>query len=103
MILRRFRTGHPHPNATTNLGSVQGKLGEIRRAIEYWEAALAIAQDIGDRRLEGTVLGNLGTAYQMLGRPDRTRALWTEALAILESIEAPNADKFRRRLAELDG
>jgi len=36
-----------------NLGAAYADLGEPRRAIEYYEAALAIARAIGDRRGEG--------------------------------------------------
>jgi tetratricopeptide (TPR) repeat protein len=35
----------------------------VRRAIEYYKRALAIAREIGDRRGEGIYLSNLGLAY----------------------------------------
>jgi hypothetical protein len=38
------------------------------QSIEYYDLALAIAQEIGDQRGEGNRLGNLGTAYYSLGQ-----------------------------------
>jgi tetratricopeptide (TPR) repeat protein len=36
------------------------RLGETRRAIQFYEQQLAIVREIGDRRGEGNALGNLG-------------------------------------------
>ena len=52
-----------------NLGIAYNNLGDPRKAIEYYEKALKIAQEIGDRRGEGNQLGNLGLAYSDLGDP----------------------------------
>jgi tetratricopeptide (TPR) repeat protein len=41
------------------LGNAYSALGEVARAIEYYEQALQIAREIGDRRGEGNRLGNL--------------------------------------------
>ena len=43
-----------------NLGTHTSDLGELKKAIEYYEQALKIAREIGDRRGEGNELGNLG-------------------------------------------
>jgi tetratricopeptide (TPR) repeat protein len=45
--------------STGNLGSALYMLGQYRRTIEFYEQALAIARDIGDRQVEGVLLGNL--------------------------------------------
>ena len=47
------------------------RLGEVRRAIEYYEQALTISRDINDRRNEGVTrqLGEL--AYSDLGEVRR--------------------------------
>ena len=47
-----------------NLGIAYSDLGEPRKAIEYYEQALKISRDIGDRRGEGNRLGNLGNSIQ---------------------------------------
>jgi hypothetical protein len=40
---------------------------------------------------------------ETLGDPARPRECWTQALALFEAIEDPNAETVRRWLAELDG
>ena len=45
-------------------GTAYSDLGEPRKAIEYYEQALKISREIGDRRGEGTDLGNLGISIQ---------------------------------------
>jgi len=35
-------------------------LGQVEKAIEYYEQALVISKEIGDKRGEGNRLGNLG-------------------------------------------
>ena len=48
-------------------------LGQVEQAIQVliYQQALAIAQEIGDRRGEGTWLGNLGIAYANLGQVEQ--------------------------------
>ena len=48
-----------------NLGLAYHDLGEMKKAIEYYEQALKIAREIGDRRNEGNWLGNMGLAYMI--------------------------------------
>jgi tetratricopeptide (TPR) repeat protein len=55
-------------NDLGNLGNAYAALGDARKAIEFYEQALAIAREIGDRRNEGAWLGNLGLAYFHPGR-----------------------------------
>ena len=66
-------------------------LGEMRRAIEYYEQLLAIAREIGDRRVEGNALFNMSLALDELG--DLAQAILNaEApLKIYEQIESPYA------------
>ena len=61
-------------------------MGEHRRAIEYHEQALAIARNIGDRRGEGTALGNLGDAYHSLDENRRAIECQEEQLKIAREI-----------------
>lgn len=42
-------------------------LGQYLQAIDYLQQSLTIVQEIGSRNGEGTVLGNLGLAYGLLG------------------------------------
>jgi tetratricopeptide (TPR) repeat protein len=84
-----------------NLGLAYAALGEPRRAIEYYQQALAIAREIGDRRGEGNRLGNLGRTYAALGEARQAIEYLEQALSIFEEIESPYAELARSRLAEL--
>jgi len=86
--------------ALGNLGNAYATLGEARKAIEFYEQALAIAQEIGDRRNEGNWLGNLGNALYGLGEKARGVQLMKQALTIFEAIESPHAEWARNKLKE---
>jgi tetratricopeptide (TPR) repeat protein len=107
-IAREIGDRRGEGNHLGNLGIAYADLGELLPegdrpgAIGYYEQALAIAREIGDRWGEGAHLANLGNAYKILGDPARARECWTQALAIFEAIEDPNAEKVRGWLAELD-
>lgn len=69
-----------------NLGNAYADLGETRRAIEFYEQALAIDREIGDRRGKGNALGYLGLAYADLGETRRAIEFYGQALAIDREI-----------------
>ncbi len=68
------------------LGLACAALGEVRRAIEFYEQALEIHREIGDRRNEGNHLGNLGAAYYRLGEVRRAIGFYEQALEIDREI-----------------
>ncbi len=51
-----------------NLGIFHASVGEMKKAIGYYEQALEISSEIGDRQGEATHLGNMGNAYGDLGQ-----------------------------------
>jgi tetratricopeptide (TPR) repeat protein len=57
-----------------------------RELIGWLEAGLAAARRRGDRDIEGTALGNLGSAYYSLGEPRRAVQLYERALAISREL-----------------
>jgi len=69
-----------------SLGILYDQIGSYRKAIEYYEKALAIAQEIGDKRGEGNRLGNLGNAYSDLGQVKKAIEYYEKALAISQEI-----------------
>ncbi|MCI0690833.1 alpha/beta fold hydrolase [candidate division KSB1 bacterium] len=69
-----------------NLGHAHVGLGELRRAIEFYEQALVIDREIGNRGGEGVTLGNLGEAYAGLGEPRRAIEFIEQALMIDREI-----------------
>ncbi|MDW5550956.1 tetratricopeptide repeat protein [Methanosarcina sp.] len=69
-----------------DLGLTFMQLGYVRKAIEYYEQALKISREIGDRRGEGADLGNLGLAYSDLGEPRKAIEYYEQALKISREI-----------------
>ncbi len=100
-ILREIGDRHSEGKTLGNLGSAYGSLGEYRRAIEYCEPRLEIAREIGDRLGEGNALWNMSLAFDKLGEHPRAIPLAEAALEIYEQIESPNAERVRKKLAEL--
>ncbi len=78
-------------------------MGETRRAIEFYEQALVIASEIGDRRGEGNASHNIAAALARGGRPDEAIEAAERAVAIFEQIEDPNLGKAQEQLRKLRG
>ncbi len=68
------------------LGRTYADKGDVRQSISYYEQALRISQEIGDRLGEGTWLGSLGGAYSGLGEVRRAVDFYEQALAISREI-----------------
>ena len=75
-----------HGAVLGNLGIAYSALGQVEKAIGYYEDALVIARDIGDRRGEGADLGNLGRAYSALGQVEKAIEYYEDALVIAREI-----------------
>ena len=58
----------------------------MRKAIEFYEKALWIAQEIGDKRNERIWFGNLGNAYRDLGDIGEATEFYEKALRITREI-----------------
>ena len=59
---------------------------EFRRAIEFWQRTLEIAQNSNDKQGEGYCLGNLGNAYQALGEFQQAIEFHWQSLEIMRKI-----------------
>ena len=77
-----------------NIGIAYSALGQVDKAIEYYEQALVIAREIGDRRGEGTWLGSLGVAYHQLGQVDTAIEYYEQALILGKEIKDPRIIDF---------
>jgi len=69
-----------------NVGAASLESGNPAKAIDYYEQALAIARELGNRADEGRWLGNLGLAHARLGDQVRAIELLTVALGIAREI-----------------
>jgi tetratricopeptide (TPR) repeat protein len=90
-----------------NVGLAYADLGEVEKAIGFYEEALVIDREIGDRRGEGADLANLGVAYASLGEREKALALLEHSLAIGRAIKDPQIIRVvtdaLARLREGDG
>ncbi len=74
-------------NQLGNIGLAYRALGQVERAIEYHEQALAVYRKFGDqRRGEAHQLGNLGNALHELEQVERAIKYHEQALAIAREI-----------------
>jgi tetratricopeptide (TPR) repeat protein len=69
------------------LGLLNWSQGKMEWAIGYYEQAVQIAQEVGDRRGEEETLGNLGNAYRDLGEMERAIGYYERALQIARQID----------------
>jgi tetratricopeptide (TPR) repeat protein len=61
-------------------------MGKAELATSYFEKALALMREAGDRRGEGNALGNLGTAYADLGNAGRAVEYYKQYLELAREI-----------------
>ncbi len=71
---------------SNSLALAYADLGQVRRAITYYERGLEIARKREDKRGEGAFLGNLGNAYYSLGQVERAIEFFQQALDIDREI-----------------
>jgi tetratricopeptide (TPR) repeat protein len=84
-----------------SLGIVNFIIGEVEKAVEYYQKALVIDQEIGYRQGEANQLGNLGLAYRAMGEVEKAVEYLRQALKIFEEIKSPYADLVRKKLNDL--
>jgi tetratricopeptide (TPR) repeat protein len=68
------------------LGQVCRVLGRIHQAQEYYEKALVILRDLGDRLGEGATLNNLGRVYADLGKNEEALLHFEQALIVRREV-----------------
>ena len=73
-----------------NLGSAYKSLGEVRKAIEFYQLSLTIATETGNKGGKGTVYNNLGSAYASL--TDFRTAIEFYHLSLTIATETGNKD-----------
>ena len=73
-------------NIYNNLGWVTSELGQQERARSYFEKALALCRQLGDRAEEGSTLNNLAWVYSELGQKKQSQEYLEQALTILREV-----------------
>ncbi len=68
------------------LGLVYDALDKKQEALSYYEQALVISREVGDRCGEGKTLNNLGGVYDALGKKQEALAYYEQALVISREV-----------------
>lgn len=87
--VRNFRRQNDQPNvalALNALGNLFLVRGALRQAEKYYRASLAGAVDVGNRRLEATVLNNIGLIWKKRGELEWAVDWYDRAAAIDSDI-----------------
>jgi len=85
-----------------NMGHAYSDLGQIEKAIDSYEQALAISKESGYRQAEGTCLWCLGIVFIDLNQKEKAKKYLMDSLAIYEEIKSSDAKMIRRWLATLE-
>jgi len=85
-LLEKMQNKKEKANILKELGTINNLISETRKSIDFYEQALAIDREIGDRRGEGNALGNLGNACAALGEPRKAIEHYEQALTIAREI-----------------
>jgi tetratricopeptide (TPR) repeat protein len=101
-IFQELGDRHGQAQTLSNLGAVLRNQGEWQQAISLRQQALNIFQELGDRHGQAKVLTNLGNLFSDQSDWQRAAEHWQEALAIFEELGAPEADRVRMLLEQLN-
>lgn len=69
-----------------NLGNAHSRLGEQRRAIDYFQRQKELACETGNRVSEGNAIGGLGNAYLILGDERKALGFHDQYLSIAREV-----------------
>jgi hypothetical protein len=84
------------------VGYAEYHLGNLAEAAVCCEHALTLHREAGDRFYEADTLNHLGDIWHAATEPSQATRAWLEALAIFDSLEDPNADLVRVKLAGIN-
>ena len=93
-----------------NIGGVYQSLGEMEYALGYYEQALPLFRQAGDRSGEATTLNNIGGIFKSLGKMEYALGYYGQALPLFrlvwdrsgEAITLNNIGAFYQRLGEME-
>lgn len=81
-----------------SLGYAYYHLGQHRQAITCCQHGVDLYRRIGDRYNEADALTHLGEAHDATGDHQTAREIWHRALAILDELRHPDADRLHAKL-----
>jgi CHAT domain-containing protein len=68
----------------TNIGALYYRLGDAQQALDYYDQALPLRREAGDRAGQAITLTNIGAAHLSLGDPQRAMEYLKQALSLSE-------------------
>jgi tetratricopeptide (TPR) repeat protein len=69
-----------------NIGGAWSALGEMPKALAYFQLALPSIRAVGDRDLEATTLNNIGGAWSALGEKRKALEYYEQALDLFREV-----------------
>ena len=92
-----------------NLGGVYLGLGQPQRALEYYQQALTISREVGDRGGEAVTRYNIAMIYRGRGELDRAIAELEQVVELDRQVDHPDLesdtdilDRVRQERARTD-
>jgi CHAT domain-containing protein/Tfp pilus assembly protein PilF len=70
----------------TRIGKAYGVFGKYQQDLEYNKKALVIAREIGNKRSEGIILGNIGVVYAQRGDFQEALDYFHQKLAVVKEL-----------------
>ncbi len=95
----RRRSGQA--DSLQGLGRVYGQVGRSVEAIASLQECITLRRELGDHPRQAETLRDLGDALQAAAQHAQAQAAWQEALTIYETLQLPEADELRARLATM--
>ncbi|HEV2373896.1 MAG TPA: tetratricopeptide repeat protein, partial [Streptosporangiaceae bacterium] len=86
-------------HALKNLGMTHRALGQFSQATHYYQQAVGVHRQHGDRREEAIILRALGELLREAGQPAPGDRSLHQALNLFEALGAPEAAELREQLA----
>ena len=72
--------------ANKNIGLGYYMQGELTEALRYWEPALELYEELGDKQMVANLMSNLGAIYYTSGKNLEAMELWIPALKMAEEL-----------------
>lgn len=85
-----------------SLGYAHQHLGNHAHAIACYQQAIDLWRELGNRYHQAITLIHLGDTHHAKGDCAATGDTWQQALAILDSLQHPDADQIRAKIHQLD-
>ncbi|MBK7406906.1 MAG: tetratricopeptide repeat protein [Saprospirales bacterium] len=84
---RRIRYLKGQGNSLNYRGVLESKVGAVDSAIHYFQLAIPIREDLGDRRGVANLYNNIGNAYDELGQYENALENYHRSLRIREELK----------------